>query len=724
MNQYDPYSDHRFDDQLNEHDARSRQHARRRAAEARSESRSHQEGPYASGGRSSGSRYSTRRPRNHYDAREEFARLDEEAHERDMRRIARQHGIAPRSVGSRPSDPYERAAIERLPARRLRERAEEHGHADDYHSDRYRDQSRGRVEEIEDPALLEQIHHSGDRPHGRRNEPAGPLSSLLGALPFSGGRNREDERHGDRDARRGSARRRADDERLGRRSEPADRARSGQAGRERTGRDGHPARRNQRTDRSAPAGRTGGEAGRQRPSGEPHRVGVERTRAQWRSHNDRPRTERRSRERSNGGFSARRNQVDMSPLGRLSNAPGAGSPGLPVGLIVKIVLAVAVIALIAFAAMNISRAVANAQTVVVNVDGTERAVKGSKDLNALLETEGVASQPGDLLAVDGSLIEEGGGYPATAVVNGELMTDWKTPLPEGADIQLSRGGDIVESSHVEERAIQPEAQETGNGPVHRVSQEGSEGRGSFVVGDVSGIAVLDGTLAEATPRVYAKQYVDTGGKKVIALTFDDGPLPDYTNQVLDVLKENGAKATFFTLGTKIEQEGGADCVKRAAEEGHQVCTHSYDHAAGSGQGVNMSYMSAEEQRAEVQKGQDAIANATGQQASPVFRSPGGNFPLDTWQNVEDLVSAEIGWNIDTTDWKQPGAAAIEKALLSAGPGDIILMHDGGGDRQQTVDALRCALPELKERGYSFVTVDELMQYALVDDLPKDEATED
>ena len=75
------------------------------------------------------------------------------------------------------------------------------------------------------------------------------------------------------------------------------------------------------------------------------------------------------------------------------------------------------------------------------------------------------------------------------------------------------------------------------------------------------------------------------------------------------------------------------------------------------------------------------------------------------------MSSEIGWNID-----------IEEALLSASPGDIILMHDGGGDRQQTVDALRSALPQLKEDGFSFVTIDELLQYSLVDEQKKDESS--
>ncbi len=74
------------------------------------------------------------------------------------------------------------------------------------------------------------------------------------------------------------------------------------------------------------------------------------------------------------------------------------------------------------------------------------------------------------------------------------------------------------------------------------------------------------------------------------------------------------------------------------------------------------------------------------------------------------VTYEIGWNIDTTDWERPGADKVEAAIMKAGAGDIVLMHDGGGDRSQTVEALAKALPKLKEEGYHFITISELLAY--------------
>ena len=119
-------------------------------------------------------------------------------------------------------------------------------------------------------------------------------------------------------------------------------------------------------------------------------------------------------------------------------------------------------------------------------------------------------------------------------------------------------------------------------------------------------------------------------------------------------------------------------------------------------------MSSDERKQEVEKGLQAIKDATGQDASLMFRSPGGNFDASVASDLNGLINAEIGWNIDTGDWKKPGADAIAQRIKSAGPGEIILMHDGGGDRSETVAALKQALPKLKEEGYRFVTVSELI----------------
>lgn len=350
--------------------------------------------------------------------------------------------------------------------------------------------------------------------------------------------------------------------------------------------------------------------------------------------------------------------------------------------------------------------------ITVSVNGTSMEVAGDKTVQTAFESAGEPAKAGNLVDVEGSTLEEGKGYRFSFAVNGQPGTDPETKLHEGDAVVFSDGGNIEEEADVFEEAIPFEVADKGYGPIHIVENAGSDGVKTTKTGKISGKTVTQ-TTAEPQDRLYRRYYPDTNGEKVIALTFDDGPWDTYTAEILDILKENDAKATFFTVGNRITKDG-VELVKREAAEGHQVCTHSWDHAEGSGQGVNLSFMSRDEQRDEITRGMKAISDATGQEASTVIRAPGGNFPTEVWRNVDDLVTAEIGWDIDTEDWTRPGADSIANAIKGATPGDVILMHDGGGDRSQTVKALREALPYLKEQGYSFITVDELMKYPMKD----------
>jgi peptidoglycan/xylan/chitin deacetylase (PgdA/CDA1 family) len=125
-------------------------------------------------------------------------------------------------------------------------------------------------------------------------------------------------------------------------------------------------------------------------------------------------------------------------------------------------------------------------------------------------------------------------------------------------------------------------------------------------------------------------------------------------------------------------------------------------------------MTDEERVSEVTQGYQAIADACGidvSEVSQAIRAPGGNFSTEVAKSVLNYITAEVGWNIDTEDWRRPGASTIAARILKATNGNIVLMHDGGGDRSQTVEALRTALPQLVEQGYTFVTIDELLTYA-------------
>ena len=349
----------------------------------------------------------------------------------------------------------------------------------------------------------------------------------------------------------------------------------------------------------------------------------------------------------------------------------------------------------------------------VTVNGEQVTVKRNATIADVIEAGYANPKPGDLMAIDGELEKEGGGDKFAAVVNGEATNDPEFKIPKKAEVEISDGADTTEK-YTESEQVVPHGQRTldaemgsyWTGSLH-VYEKGEDGVITTRVGKVSGKTVTEQTK-NPVDSGYHIYTCDPGEDKVIALTFDDGPWPDTTDAILDVLEENGAKATFFTIGNQISSY--PEQVKREHALGCQVATHTWDHADGSGQGVNITYMSSEEQIQEVQKGYQAIAEVLGEEPSHVLRAPGGNYYGDTITTLERYVDAEVGWDLDTEDWRLPGADAISERIMSVKPGQVILMHDGGGDRNQTVEAVRRAVPELVAQGYKLVTVDDLLAY--------------
>lgn len=371
--------------------------------------------------------------------------------------------------------------------------------------------------------------------------------------------------------------------------------------------------------------------------------------------------------------------------------------------LIAIVATIAVVAIGVFAFQTWQ----NTKEVQVTINGEQKTIAGDqRSLEGLLNTNTVSVKPGNYIAVDGSVMREGEGTRATANVNGADTTDLSLHLNEGDTISLTDGTDITEQYTDSDPQTLPATLELkGSGAVHMYTQKSEPGEKVTRTGSESG-KTTEITTKEPVNGIVQYYNVNSNGEKVIALTFDDGPWDSSTEAILDILKENGAKATFYTVGQKIS--GHEDLVKRAADEGHEIATHTWDHAEGSGQGVSLILMSPEERKAEVEKGLQAIRDVIGTEPSLMFRSPGGNFDQAVASDLNGMVTAEIGWNVDTTDWKRPGADTIAQRIESAGPGEIVLMHDGGGDRSQTVAALRQALPKLKEQGYTFITVGDLL----------------
>jgi peptidoglycan/xylan/chitin deacetylase (PgdA/CDA1 family) len=189
----------------------------------------------------------------------------------------------------------------------------------------------------------------------------------------------------------------------------------------------------------------------------------------------------------------------------------------------------------------------------------------------------------------------------------------------------------------------------------------------------------------------------------IALTFDDGPGP-YTPQVLSVLESHHVKATFFVIG-KMLRYFSASTVKEI-EDGDAIGDHTETHPM-------LAHLSAHDQYEELFE-QIARIELLGGRRPVLFRPPYGSFNATTLRELKKLHLLMILWSVDTDDYLQPGVSEIvERALTEAHPGEIILMHDAGGVRTQTIEALPLIIKGLRDRGFHLVTVPQL----LLDDPP-------
>lgn len=181
-------------------------------------------------------------------------------------------------------------------------------------------------------------------------------------------------------------------------------------------------------------------------------------------------------------------------------------------------------------------------------------------------------------------------------------------------------------------------------------------------------------------------------RKVVALTFDDGPHEEITPKVLDILKEEGVQATFFLMGEKVEE--CPKLVKRMMKEGHAVGNHTYSH-------VDLSSLSTQQAKEEIEHAQEIIEKITGE--TPILlRPPFGKVREN--EVPEELL--EVEWNVDTLDWTGSSAGQIlNRVQKQLKPGAIILMHD---QYQGTVEALRDLIRQVRQQGYEFVTVEDLL----------------
>lgn len=249
----------------------------------------------------------------------------------------------------------------------------------------------------------------------------------------------------------------------------------------------------------------------------------------------------------------------------------------------------------------------------------------------------------------------------------------------------------------------------GKGEILQVSAEPQDG--SRVFGFDAGGAI-SGESFTATPSSYVIQRTgDHPG--MVALTFDDGPDPRYTPQILDILKRENVPASFFVVGSYGQEN--PDLIRRIVSEGNDIGNHSFTHP-------NLGEIPASVTKVELNATQRLIESLTGR-STTLFRAPYfGDAEPQTAEEVEPIVEAKhlgyitVGLHIDPDDWETPGADVIAQRTIDGITnqssdedirGQVVLLHDGGGDRSQTVEALPQIIETLKAKGYQFVTVSQL-----------------
>ena len=246
----------------------------------------------------------------------------------------------------------------------------------------------------------------------------------------------------------------------------------------------------------------------------------------------------------------------------------------------------------------------------------------------------------------------------------------------------------------------------GQGEILRVTETPREGSRALKYDEATGL------ITEERFREFPSAYVisrhGAATPSQVALTFDDGPDPTWTPRILDVLKREHAPATFFVIGLSADQQPGL--LRRMLADGHEIGNHTFTHP-------DISAITRQQLRLEMNATERLLESVIGRR-SLLFRPP---YAEDVEPETPDQVSPllftsgqgyyTIGMAIDPEDWETPGVTAIVKSAFEQihnNEGRIVLLHDGGGDRAQTVEALPTLIEGLRKEGYQFVTVSDLM----------------
>ncbi|SIN23594.1 Polysaccharide deacetylase [Micromonospora cremea] len=273
------------------------------------------------------------------------------------------------------------------------------------------------------------------------------------------------------------------------------------------------------------------------------------------------------------------------------------------------------------------------------------------------------------------------------------------PTARAAGIVTLVTAALLGSAYVLGRSLipdQPQPQATGvttnaDGPHYADQPTGDEPSESPTAGPSGGPTEggQDGSRRDAQGDKLFGAHSTTGNTR-LALTFDDGPDPRYTPQVLATLREFDVKATFCVVGENAQYH--PDLIQAIVADGHTLCNHSWNHD------VTLGNRSADVIRADLLRTNEAIRAAVPDAPIVWYRQPGGAWTYPVVSVAQQLGMTPLHWSVDPSDWEAPGAGKIAASVVKqVEPGSVVLLHDAGGERQGTVDALRRILPDLTQR---------------------------
>ena len=355
----------------------------------------------------------------------------------------------------------------------------------------------------------------------------------------------------------------------------------------------------------------------------------------------------------------------------------------------------------------------NKRPVDVTVNGAEVQVPINSTLREVYE-QGEPVAPGNFVSVGGNILEEGAGEELAATLNGEAVPAEELAnrtVTGGEEITFEQGADTMEEYTTEIEVTQPKLEfrvkeGTGDkgymvqqGMVQYVYQWGYEGKVEIRHGSVSGETARGETLQELQNCVIMIQDIHPDNDEpLVALTFDDGPTY-YTEPYMQILANYGINATFNMIGEQVPDY--ASVVRANAEAGNQLASHTWDHQ-------QLTTLEPQTLREELQMTTDAIYEASGVTVTQI-RPPYGDLDNDCWVNCNGLMTVSVYWSHDSEDWQQPGVDTMVSYCTSwMAPGSVILMHDGGGAREQDLEALPRIIEAWQNAGYRFVTMEELL----------------